>query len=158
MNFRINALSRARFAHLFALSDLELTAQDAVRRVVDAKPGFPCRISLEDAEIGETVILAHYEHQPARTPFRASHAIYVRPGAEEARPAVGAVPDALRSRILSLRAFDEAGMLIDADLADGRELEPVVIRLLADPRVAYLQAHFAKPGCYAARIDRAIDS
>jgi len=155
MPFRISALSRQSFEHLFNLSDEELAAHGAVRRIVDAKPGFPCRVSLADAEIGESVILVHYEHQPAPTPFRASHAIYVRPDVDAAQPAIGEVPQALRSRILSLRAFDETGMLLDADLADGRELEPVVTRLLADPCVAYLQAHYAKPGCYAARIDRA---
>jgi len=155
MTFRISALPRAQFEHLFNLSDDALAIQGAVRRIADAKPGFPCRISLADAEPGEVVILLHYEHQPARTPFRASHAIYVRPGADEALPEIGEVPQALRSRILSLRAFDAAGMMVDADLADGRDLEFGVQRLLADPCVAYLHAHFAKPGCYAARIDRA---
>jgi hypothetical protein len=154
MTFRISALPKAPFEPLFHLSDEELAAHGAVRRVADAKPGFPCRVSLVDAEIGETVILLHYEHQPAPTPFRASHAIYVRPGADEAHPAAGEVPEALRTRILSLRAFDGADMLVDADLADGRDLEPAIARLLANPRVAYLHAHFAKPGCYAARIDR----
>jgi hypothetical protein len=154
MSFRISALPKAPFSHLFPMSDDELTAHGAVRQTVTDNPGFPCRISLADAEIGEQIILVHYEHQSAATPFRASHAIYVRPGAEEARPDVGEVPQALRSRMLSLRAFDCAGMLIDADLTDGRELEPAVARLLADPAVAYLHAHFAKPGCYAARIDR----
>ena len=155
MTFRIIALSKHHFEYLFELSHAELAAHGAVRRIVDAKPGFPCRVSLADAEIGEPVILVHYEHQPAPTPFRASHAVYVRPGADEARPALGEVPKALRSRILSLRAFDKDGMLIDADLAEGRELEPVIERLFCAREVAYLHAHFAKPGCYAARIDRA---
>jgi hypothetical protein len=92
VTFRISALPRASFEHLFNLSDDALAAHGAVRRIVDAKPGYPCRISLEDAEIGETVILVHYEHQPAPTPFRAGHAVYVRPGVEEARPEVDAVP------------------------------------------------------------------
>jgi hypothetical protein len=155
MTFQISALPKASFAHLFTLSDAELAARGAIRRRVDAKPGFPCRVSLADAEIGEEVILAHFEHQSAPTPFRSSHAIYIRPLADEARPAAGEVPPLLRSRILSLRAFDAAGMMIDADLADGRELEPAAERMLADPRVAYLHIHYAKPGCYAARIDRA---
>ena len=153
--FQIQALPAAPFTPLFELPEDELAARGAVRRVADAKPGFPCRVSLADAEPGETVILAHYEHQPADSPFRASHAVYVREGVAQAIPSPGAVPEVLRSRTLSLRAFDAAGMMLDADLVEGRALEGAAERLLADPAVAYLHAHFAKPGCFACRIDRA---
>jgi hypothetical protein len=155
MTFQISALPKSNFAHLFNLSDAELARHGAIRRRVDARPGFPCRVSLADAKIGEEVILAHFEHQSADTPFRASHAVYVRPQAEQARPERGEVPEVLRSRILSLRGFDKTGMMIAADLSDGRELEPAAERLLADPDVAYIHLHYAKPGCYAARMDRA---
>jgi hypothetical protein len=155
MSFRISGLPAAPFAPLFALSDAELRRHGAVRRVADRTPGFPCRVSLRDADPGETVLLVHYEHQPADTPYRAAHAIYVREGAVEARPAVGEVPDVLRRRLLSARAFDAAGMMLDADVADGLALEPVVRRLLSRPGFAYLHLHNAKPGCYAARVDRA---
>jgi hypothetical protein len=46
-------------------------------------------------------------------------------------------------------------MLVNADLVDGRELEGKIEQLFAEPRIAYLQLHFAKPGCYAARVERA---
>jgi hypothetical protein len=154
MSFQITALPKETFSHLFALSDADLAKAGALRVQVTAKPGFPCRVSLADAEVGEEVILAHYEHQPAATPFRASHAVYVRPGIHTATPAPGEVPAMLRTRILSLRGFDDAGTLVAADLAEGGELEAVIARLLTDPRTAYLHAHFAKPGCYAARINR----
>ena len=153
--FRIRPLPRDLFAPLFALDDAELAARGGVRRVADANPGFPCRVSLADAEPGEEVILVHFEHQPAATPFRAGHAIYVRPGADEAAPGVGEVPEALRGRPLSLRAFDDGGWLLDAEVAEGAAMEAAVARLLSDPKVACLHAHFAGPGCYAARIDRA---
>jgi hypothetical protein len=154
MSFRISALPKSEFEPLFGLSAEALAQRRAVRRVVTEKPGLPCRVSLADAEVGEEVILVHYEHQPAESPFRASHAIFVRLHAEEARPAIDEVPQALRSRVLSLRAFDAAGMMVDADLADGGALEPIVERMFANSEVAYLHAHYAKPGCYAARIDR----
>ncbi len=154
MSFRIQALPMAAFADLFAMSDEALRERGALRRVVDKKPGFPCRVSLVDAEIGETVLLVHYEHQPAHTPFRASHAVYVRENAVQAQCASGEVPDLLRSRMLSVRGFDAQGMLIEADLVDGRALEPAIERLLSDLNVAYLHLHYAKPGCYAARVDR----
>jgi hypothetical protein len=65
------------------------------------------------------------------------------------------VPDQLRRRLLSVRGFDEQGMLRDADVAQGTALEPLIERLFADPIVAYLHIHMARPGCYAARVDRA---
>jgi hypothetical protein len=103
---------------------------------------------------GQEVILIHFEHHPVASPFRASHAIYVRAG-EETYDAIGQVPEQLRLRLLSVRAFDEAGMLVGADVVDGRNLESVIERLFEDKRADYLHIHYAKPGCYAARITRA---
>jgi hypothetical protein len=154
MSFRITGLAPELFQHLFALSDAELAARGAVRRIADRKPGFPCRISLTDPEPGQEVILTHFEHHAVATPFRSSYAIYVRRG-EQRFDAIGRVPDALRQRLLSVRAFDEAGMLLAADVVDGRELEGAIDRLFTDAKAAYLHVHFARPGCYAARVDRA---
>ncbi len=154
MSFQISALPAAPFAHLFELSDAELAAQLARRIVVDKHPGVPCRVSLRDVAVGETVVLVHYEHLPVDSPFRASYAIYVS-RADRARPAPNEVPDVLRTRLLAVRAFDAAGMLVDADVCDGVALEPVIARMLAPTNAQYLHVHFAKPGCYAARIDRA---
>lgn len=155
MSFRISALPTARFKPLFALSDEELAARGAKRLIVDQCPGFPCRVSLVDAQVGEVVLLTNYEHQAASSPYRAAHAIFVRENANEARPQVDEVPRVLRSRLLSVRGFDEKGMMIDADVVDGREIEPAIERLLANARISYLHLHNAKPGCYAARVDRA---
>jgi hypothetical protein len=141
------------FAHLFSLSDAELAARGAVRRIADGE-GYPCRISLTDAEPGQELILTNFEHQPANSPYRASHAIYVRAG-EQTYDAVEQVPEQLRRRLLSVRAFDGKGMMVGADVVDGRELEGVIDRLFADQRADYLHVHYAKPGCYAARVDRA---
>ena len=155
MPFRVSGLDPAPFRHLYGLSDEALAVHGAKRYVADAKPGFPDRIEVRDAEPGETLLLFHYEHQPADTPYRASHAIFVREGAEQAYNEVDVVPEPLTVRPISLRAFDEAGEMVDADLVDGRELEPLIERFLAKADVAYLHAHYAKRGCYAARIDRA---
>lgn len=155
MAFRILGLDPAPFRPLYGLSE-EALAELGVRRVlVDAMPGFPDRVELCDVEPGATVLLLNHVHQPADTPFRASHAIFVREGAERAGDLVDVVPEVLRRRPISLRAFDASGWMLDADLADGTALEPVIARLLADPRTHYLQAHYAKRGCYAARIERA---
>lgn len=154
MSFRISGLPADLYAPLFTLSDAELALRGAVRRVADRTPGLPCRVSLADAEPGETVLLVHHEHQPAPTPYRSGHAVYVREGAAAARPGVGEVPEVLRRRLLSVRAFDAAGLMVDADVVEGAALEPVIDRMLARAAVAYLHLHNAKPGCWAARVDR----
>jgi uncharacterized protein DUF1203 len=154
MSFRITGLPVEIFAPLFALSDEELAGRKALRRVVDEPNAFPCRISLTDAEPGETVLLTHFEHHAVDSPFRASFAVYVREG-EETFDAVDEVPEQLRRRLLSVRAFDRAGMLVNADVVDGKALEGAIDNLFADPRASYLHVHFAKPGCYAAKVVRA---
>lgn len=155
LSFRISGLSAEPFRHLFGLSEQELTRQGAVRYVADAKPGYPDRIELRDVEPGQTVLLVNYTHQPVESPYRSSHAIFVREGAEETFNRVDEVPESMRLRLLSLRAFDAKGMMLDADVIEGREIETVVARMFADPNVAYIHVHNAKRGCYAARIDRA---
>jgi hypothetical protein len=94
MSFVVTGLPIAPFKPLFALSDAALAERRIVRRKVDAPSGFPCRVTLEDAKVGETVLLMNYEHQPADTPFRASHAIYVREGDHPTRRDVDAIPPA----------------------------------------------------------------
>jgi hypothetical protein len=154
MSFQISGLPLEPFSALFGLDDAALTRYGARRCVADAKPGFPCRVTLEDAEPGERLLLLNYLHQAADTPFRSSHAIFVRENAIRSASYVNDVPAALRVRTLSLRAFDACGMMTDADLVDGANVEALVERLFHDPRTAYLHAHYAKPGCFAARIDR----
>lgn len=155
MSFVISALPVAPFQPLFTLSDAELAGRGILRRTVDG-PGAPCRVTLADAEPGESVLLLNYEHQPAETPFRSRHAIFVRENAADTSFAPGELPPVFRARkFLSLRAFDASGMMIDADLVPTPELEAAIPRLLADPQVAYLHAHYAGAGCYAARIERA---
>ncbi|HVI33121.1 DUF1203 domain-containing protein [Phenylobacterium sp.] len=155
MSFVVSALPLAPFAPLFALSDAELAERGVLRRVADG-PGAPCRVTLEDAPVGERVLLLNWEHQPADTPFRSRHAIFVREAARDTTFAPGEIPPAFAARkFLSLRAFDDSGMMVDADLTPTAELPEAVGRLLANPQAAYLHAHYAGAGCYAARIDRA---
>jgi hypothetical protein len=155
MTFRIRGLDPEPFQDLFGLPADDLRARGVVRYLVDGKPGFPDRIELRDAEPGESVLLLNYTHQPADNPYRSSHAIFVREGATSVYDRVGEVPQVIRIRPISLRAFDCDDLMVDADVVDGREIEGVISRFFADPRVAYLHAHYAKRGCYAARIDRA---
>jgi hypothetical protein len=154
MSFRISGLSQAPFQHLFGLSDEELKSHGAIRYRVDSEPGFPCRITLRDLPVGDNALLLNWQHQPNDTPYRASHAIFVREGGGETGEAVDTVPDVLHRRLLSLRAFDRQHMIVDADVVKGDAIGPRLESLLSNPAVDYIQAHFAGRGCFAARIDR----
>jgi hypothetical protein len=153
-DFLVRGLPASRFSHLYGRDDETLRLHGARRYTVDSNPGFPDRIEMRDLEVGENVLLVHYVHQDADTPYRASHAVYVCEGATQTFCARNEVPDVLRRRTLSVRAFDAAGMIVDADLCDGAVLETAVARLFAKPEAAYLHVHYAKFGCYAARIER----
>ena len=152
MSFRITGLPAENFAHLFTMSDAELEAHGAVRRI--AEHNAPCRVSLTDAAPGDEVILVNYEHHPVDSPYRMRFAIWVRKG-EETYDQVDQVPQQLRTRTLAARAFDADGMMVKFELVEGAKLEGAIERLLAEPRAAYLHIHFAAPGCYAARVERA---
>src|SRR5882672_6698915 len=156
MSFRISSLPVEPFAPLFGLSDEELLAHGARRAVADEKPGFPCRVTLADAEPGETLLLLNYQHLPEESsPYRATGPIFVRESAQGGTAVTDSVPDYLARRILSVRAYDRDGMMLDADVVEGKTLAPAITRFFENDGVAYLHAHFAKRGCYAARIDRA---
>ncbi len=153
MPFRITGLPAENFSSLFTLDEAALAARGAVRRIADSKPGFPCRVSLTDAEVGDEVLLVNYEHLSVDSPYRSRHAVYVRAG-ETSFDAIDEIPPMLRTRLLSVRAFDDAGMMVDAEVAEGDAVETLIESMFAEPRTRFLHIHFAKPGCFAARVDR----
>ena len=155
MDFRLTGLPAEHFSHLFMCSDAELAKIGAVRSIADARtPGYPCRVSLTDSQAGDELLLVNYEHHPVQSPYRMRFAIYVRRG-ETTYDGINQVPDQLRLRTLAVRAYDDNAMMQGWELVDGRDLEGAIDRLLANPRAAYLHIHFAAPGCYAARVERA---
>ncbi|HEY1797171.1 MAG TPA: DUF1203 domain-containing protein [Stellaceae bacterium] len=154
MSFRITGLPAEPFAPLFDLSDEALAARGAVRRIADERrPGYPCRVSLTDSDPGDEMILVNHEHHPVDSPYRMRFAVYVRRG-EQTFDAIDEVPEQLRIRTLAARAFDVDGMMVGWEMVEGRDLEPAVERLFANPQAAYIHLHYAAPGCYAARVDR----
>ncbi len=154
MSFRVRGLSPEPFRPYFAMSDAQLRSIGALRVTADGD-GFPCRVSLRHAPVGDELLLLHYEHQTGHTPYRASHAIYVCRSSSEPFDAIDAVPEVILKRLVSVRAFDERHMMIDADVVDGAKAASLFERLLANPEAAYLQVHNAKRGCYSARVERA---
>jgi hypothetical protein len=154
MGFQISALNIDQFSHLFGQDGEALARQGVQRMIVDSNPGYPCRVSLQDAEVGEKVLLMNFEHQSMLTPYRSSHAIFVREWATQAVPDKDEVPKSFRHRLLSVRAFDDSGMMIDADVVDGEHLESLIRRMLENNSADFLHIHNAKPGCYAALVER----
>jgi Protein of unknown function (DUF1203) len=153
MTYRIAGLSAEPFAPLFALSDTELAERGARRVTAAADQGFPCRVSLRDAARGESLILLHHTSHDVSTPYRSAYAIYVREGVQPAEY-VDATPPVFAGRPLGLRGFDREGMLRDARLAAPGEAEAKILDLFANPEIAYIDAHNAAHGCFAARVER----
>lgn len=158
MSFRIVGLDAEDFAPCFFMGDAELRRSGARLVAADAHPGFPCRVSLEDARMGERVLLINFTSHDVANPYRTAHAIYVREGAEQAEPMVDRLPPVFAGRTMSLRGFDEEGMMVRALLAGPGEVEAGIGALFAEPRVACIHAHNAAYGCFAARIEREGDA
>lgn len=152
MGFRLTGLPLEDFAPLFRCSDEQLRQRNAMR--LPAEEGFPCRISLRDADPGEPVLLLSYEHQGVATPYRSSGPIFVRQAASGQAMIDNEVPQEMRGRLYSARGYDAAGMMVDADVAEGAEIEPLIERLFGDTRINYIHLHHARRGCYACRVDR----
>lgn len=154
MTFRIVPLPKSEFEGLFALSDEALAAQRARRMDPDTVAGMPCRVSLEDARAGETVLLLNYTHLDTDTPYRASHAICVREQAAEAMPAPCDVPFAIRKRLISARLFDAPGNIVGSDVMEGTQLAGFLTEGFRREDVAYAHIHYARNGCFAAKAVR----
>ncbi|HEY0629144.1 MAG TPA: DUF1203 domain-containing protein [Sphingomicrobium sp.] len=155
MTYKISGLEPSQFAHLIGLNDQELAANGATRMTADGRPSFPCRVQLNDAKAGETLLLVNHVSHDGNNPYRASHAIFVSESATEAAVYEDEIPPALARRILSLRAFDRKGMMVDAALAQPGEADSAIRRLLDNEQVDHIDAHNATRGCFAARVERA---
>lgn len=155
--FQITALPIEKFSSLLKQSDADLRAIGARRMVADKKPGFPCRVSLVDAEPGEEVLLLPFTHHDVTSPYRAGGPIFVRVKAQTVKLEVNEVPAMIRSRLLSIRGYDSAGMMLISNVVDGSELEEHLGRFFSDPGVEYIHIHNARPGCYNCRVDRVLE-
>lgn len=153
--FRVRGLDAAQFASWFAMDDAGLAQAGAARIRADAHPGYPCRVSLEDARVGETVLALNWPHHDALSPYRASGPIFVREGAGAADLPAGEIPPVFAGRLLSVRAYDDRGWMVAAEITDGEAAAKVFEVLLDRPGVAFLHVHNAGPGCYSCRVERA---
>ena len=155
MSYVVTGLDPAPFRSLYGQDNAMLAGLGVARVIADSKPGFPCRVTLEDAEPGEALLLLSFEHLPAANPYRSRHAIFVREGAETPARHIDEIPEQLATRLLSLRAFDRYAMMTNAEVVDGNSVEMLINRYFDDPATEFLHVHNAKRGCFAARVDRA---
>ena len=154
-SFQLVGLAPESFAPLFDLSDGELAAMGARRVIADERPGFPCRVSLVDAAIGEELMLLPYAHHRVSSPYQASGPIFVRRGATRGILGAGKVPDYVSGRLISARAYDRDDMMIDAEVCEGTAVAMQLDRLFRNPKVEYVHLHNAKRGCYSCLARRA---
>ena len=154
MTYRITGLDPTPYRPLFGLSDEELSKRGIVRMMVDEKPSYPCRVSLTDRDVGETVLLLNHVSHDIANPYRASHAIFVTEGATEPAEYVDEVPPVFAARVLSLRSFDKDGMMADAILTQAGEADAGIHKLFDNPEIETIHAHNATRGCFSAKIER----
>ncbi len=153
-SFQLVGLPFEKFASLFALSDSALAERNVRRVVATSKPGYPCRVSLADAEIGEELLLLSFEHQPARSPYRSAGPIYVRKAAVQVNVEPGMIPDYIRLRLMSARAYDSSHLMTDAIVCAGRDTASAIQKLFSSNEVAYIHLHNAKRGCFSCAVNR----
>ena len=152
--FKLVGLAREPFERLFDLSDAELAKQGIVRRIATESPGFPCRISLQDAEIDEEVLLLPYEHQSVASPYRSSGPIFIRRDATPISVPAGEIPSYVSLRQISVRAYDAEDMMIVANVCKGVDVADELDRQFSDGQVAYIHLHNAKQGCFSCAVVR----
>lgn len=155
MNFRIKALDDREFVALFNLGNSELEKIGAVKMIVDEFPGFPCRVSLEDAEIGEEVILLPYQHHKTNSPYQSSGPIFVRKIAKSSIYEINEIPKMFNHRLLSLRGYDKNAIMKDASVVEGNSLKAQIFKIFENEDIHYIHIHNAKPGCYNCLVERA---
>lgn len=153
-SFQLIGLGPDQFSHLFSLSSGQLAPLGILRVTADSSPGFPCRIGLEDAEVGEELLLLPYEHQAASSPYRASGPIYVRVGAQQSTRAPGEIPPYVSRRQICVRAYDAHHMMVGAEVCAGAAAATEILRQFSDPQVSYIHLHNAKRGCFSCRVER----
>lgn len=154
MTYRIAGLEPSDFADLLELDDASLAKLRARRVVADSDRGFPCRLSLEDARKGETLLLVHHVHHSVESPYRSAFAIYLREGIRKAATYVDCCPPVFAGRAIALRGYDENGDLHAARLVPDGDADATIRAMLTDPAIAHIDAHNAAHGCFAARILR----
>lgn len=132
----------------------DLRAVGGERFIADAKPGYPCRQCLCDAEIGEALILVSYDPFTVDSPYRSRSPIFLHERTCSPPTDTADLPVQLTGRQLSVRAFDRDAMMIDAAVIDGSDLEDQLQRFFDDVATTDIHIHNATRGCWATSVAR----
>lgn len=154
-SFQLSGLSYEPFATLFDLSDSALSKINMRRVVAAKKPGYPCRVSLADATVGEELLLLPFVHQPADSPYKASGPIFVRKAAVQANMEPGVIPEYVHIRFMSVRAYNAAHLMTDATVCAGSDTAAAILKMFSLDEVAYIHLHNANRGCFSCTVNRA---
>jgi Protein of unknown function (DUF1203) len=154
-SFQLVGIPPHQFSPLFALSESQLAQRNARRVIATTNPGYPCRVSLVDAQVGEELLLLPYQHQPGSSPYQASGPIFVRRLAEQAALEAGVIPDYVQTRLISIRAYDVNHLMIDAEVCAGSAIELTIQKMFKNDAAAYIHLHYANRGCFACTVIRA---
>jgi hypothetical protein len=153
-SFQLVGLPFEPFAPLFSLAEAELWRRNVRRVFADAKPGYPCRVSLVDAEVGEELLLLPFEHQPANSPYKSSGPIFVRRGASQTQVELGVIPDYVLTRLISVRAYDSNHFMTEALVCAGGDVAKAIQKMFGHEKIAYIHLHNANRGCFSCAVNR----
>lgn len=154
MDFKLIALEGSNFVDFFKLDNLKLKEMGAKRMIVDEVPGFPCRVSLQDAELGEEIILFSFQYHKANSPYQATGPIFVRKIAKTAKLEINEIPRMFNHRLLSLRGYNSEGFMKEAIIIGGKNLREQIVQIFKNDNINYIHIHNAKPGCFNCKVIR----
>lgn len=155
--FLIKAIEKYKVNELFQCTDKQLLTKHAQWIIADSSPGYPCRVSLVDAAVGERVLAVPFMYHNVNSPYRASGPIFIREHSETAQLQVNEIPGLLRHRLLSVRAYNSKNFMIDAAVLQGVELDSALNKMFSNNRVEYIHIHYAIPGCFSCSVHRTQD-
>lgn len=125
---------------------------------VDGRETYPCRHCLREAPGGKGMLLLSHQAPEPRSVYGHLTAIFLcaHPCTRFEEPDV--VPQIVRNRHVSLRAFRSDGMMLYEanELIEGEGHGAAIRRIFDRDEVAYINAHTAKAGCMLGHVVRVL--
>lgn len=106
--------------------------------------------------MGETIIALTYTHHNVDSPYRSCGPVFIRNNVVPVKLKINEIPPVLDNRFLSLRAYNQKSMMIDALTTQSDKIKSNIRKLLSNNDVDYIHIHNANPGCYSCSVERAI--
>jgi hypothetical protein len=125
-------------------------------RLVRADSGSPCRHCLQDAAAGDGLLLGSYHFGNPQGIYWAPSPVWVHAEPCPRFEQSDTVPEIVRNRLVSVRAYDSQDQMIYelGEVCRGTKVEAPLERALGDSRTGYVNIHTAGPGCFLCRAER----